>query len=104
MSGIVDIAPTAAEDLLEIHAFIAKDRPNAADRFLQATHRGFEMLADMPGIGRERITSDPGLRGLRSWPIRGFRNFIAFYRPIEGGIEVLRVMHGARDLRARFGE
>jgi toxin ParE1/3/4 len=103
MNRFVDIAPAAAADLIEIHAYIAKDRPRAANRFLTAAHRGFEMLADMPGIGRERVSADPKLKDVRSWPIRGFRNFLVFYRPTEAGIEVMRVVHGARDLRGRFG-
>jgi plasmid stabilization system protein ParE len=29
-----------------------------------------------------------------------FRNYLVFYRPIRDGIEVLTVLHGARDLHA----
>jgi plasmid stabilization system protein ParE len=28
----------------------------------------------------------------------GFRNYVIFYRQIDGGIEVLTILHGARDL------
>ena len=35
--------------------------------------------------------------GLRRWRVRGFENFLIFYRPIDDGIEVLRVLHGQRD-------
>src|SRR5918993_883091 len=99
MRRTVDIAPAAAEDLLEIHAYIARDKPRAAGKFLAAARRGFEQLADMPGIGRRRVSADPNLQGLQSWPIRGYRNYIAFYRTTDTGIEVVRVIHGARDLR-----
>ncbi len=35
---------------------------------------------------------------VRFFPIRRHRNHLVFYRPIPDGIEVLRVLHGARDL------
>jgi toxin ParE1/3/4 len=37
---------------------------------------------------------------LRIWRIDGFPNHLIFYRPIEGGIEIVRVLHGARDIDA----
>jgi toxin ParE1/3/4 len=40
------------------------------------------------------------MAGLRSWAIRGFATFLVFYRPTQRGIEVIRVLHGARDLDA----
>ncbi|MBI4604738.1 MAG: type II toxin-antitoxin system RelE/ParE family toxin [Planctomycetes bacterium] len=36
--------------------------------------------------------------------MRGFEQHLVFYRPVEDGIEVVRVLHGARDLRAILGE
>lgn len=44
----------------------------------------------------------PKAAGIRSWSITGFPNHLIFYRPVEGGIEVLRVLHGARDINAIF--
>jgi toxin ParE1/3/4 len=38
------------------------------------------------------------LSTLRQWPIRGFENYLIFYLPTEAGIDVLRVLHGARDI------
>jgi len=37
--------------------------------------------------------------GLRSLPVG---NYVVFYRGREGGIEVIRVLHGARDIDALF--
>jgi toxin ParE1/3/4 len=37
---------------------------------------------------------------VRNFPVRGFRNHLIFYLPVQGGIEVWRVLHGARDLPA----
>ncbi len=60
------------------------------------------MLADMPGMGAPR--EHGGLKGLRMWPVRGFERHLIFYRPIEDGIEVIRVLHASRDLEGLLGE
>ncbi len=39
---------------------------------------------------------------MRRWRIRGFENFSIFYFPIEDGIEVVRVLHGAREIERLF--
>ncbi len=31
-------------------------------------------------------------------PVSRFRNYLIFYVPVPGGIDVFRVLHGARDL------
>jgi toxin ParE1/3/4 len=54
----------------------------------------------MPGIGRAWESDEPRLADVRVYPVPRFRNFLIFYRPIENGIEVLTVVHGARDLGA----
>lgn len=51
-----------------------------------------------------RDFTTPGLEGIRSWVVKGFENYIVFYREIPGAIEVLRVLHGARDVLRALGE
>ena len=46
----------------------------------------------MPGMGPARPDLAPDLRYL---PVA---SYLIFYRPITGGIEVARVIHGARDV------
>ena len=97
------VAPEAKEDLDAIHAYISGDDPDAADRVLEATLATFEELARMPGMGRPRTFTQSGLRGLRSFRVEGYRNYLIFYRPVTNGVEVVRVLHGARDLDALLG-
>jgi toxin ParE1/3/4 len=52
----------------------------------------------MPGIGTKYQHQHPALAGLRYFPVSRSRIDIVFYRPIASGIEVVRVLHGARDL------
>jgi toxin ParE1/3/4 len=56
----------------------------------------------MPGMGALREFSNPRYTGLRSWPITGFERILIFYRPTADGIEVLRILHGARNLERFF--
>ncbi|MCZ7640563.1 MAG: type II toxin-antitoxin system RelE/ParE family toxin [Verrucomicrobia bacterium] len=59
-------------------------------------------LESAPAIGRPRRFRQPGLR---SWQVPGFRRWLLFYRPLDQdrGIELIRVVHGARDLRRILG-
>ena len=98
------VSPEAEHDLDEIHAYIFGDNPDAADRVLEAALATFEDLAKMPGMGRPRTFTHSGLSGLRSFRIEGFRNHLIFYRPVTDGVEIVRVLHGARDLDALFSE
>jgi toxin ParE1/3/4 len=92
-------------DLDECAEFIGRDSPRAALRFLEAADEQMERLAGAPTIGSSFWeTDDPRLTGLRFAPIRGFEKYLIFYRPIRNGIEIIRVLHGARNLRKLFGE
>jgi len=38
------------------------------------------------------------------WPIGGYEKHLIFYRPVEGGIEIIRVLHGVRDVKGLLEE
>ena len=52
----------------------------------------------MPGMGERRESANPRLAELRVWRVEGFEKHLIFYRPTQGGIEIVRVLHGARDI------
>jgi toxin ParE1/3/4 len=82
----------AKADLDGIWLQIALDDVLVADRFIDRVLSRCQLLADRPKMGRGR----PELRaGLRSFTIG---SYLIIYRPRAGGIEVVRVLHGARDL------
>jgi toxin ParE1/3/4 len=83
-------------DLVEIGFRIAEENPAAADRWLDLIETKCRLLAQAPELGRRREDLAPDLRG---FPVG---NFVIFYRPIADGIQVIRVLHGARDLPAIF--
>jgi len=85
-------------ELAAIWDCIAIDNLDAADRFLEAAYGTFQELAWMPSLGRTRKFSQARLHNLRSFRIKDFENYLIFYSPIQEGVEVFHVLHGARDL------
>jgi toxin ParE1/3/4 len=98
------LAPCVEDELWAIWDYIAQDNPGAATRVIEAAYETFRSLAAAPGLGRPRKFRDPRLKGVRSWRVSGFDNYLIFYRPTPDGIQVLHVYHGARDIDALFGE
>jgi toxin ParE1/3/4 len=94
--------PAANRDLIDCFEYIGTDSEESATRFLRAAEDTFLALARMPGMGVAISFSDSRDRNLRRWRIRGFENFLIFYRPLEDGIEVIRVLHGAREIERLF--
>lgn len=90
------VSNAARLDLDEIWFYIAQDDPDTADRFIRLIVSRFPNLASMPQMGWQREELSPRLR---SFPVG---NYIIFYRPMENGIEIVRVLHGARDLPPLF--
>lgn len=75
-----------------------------ADRFFVQAEATFARLARMPGLGTRYEPDEPLHADLRYFPIARFRKYLFFYRPVPGGIEVLRVLHGARDIAGILAE
>jgi toxin ParE1/3/4 len=98
-------APQAERDLDEIAAFLqGRSGPRLAVRFLRAAEATFRLLATSPGIGQRHRSKVPGMKGVRNFGVVGFSKYRVLYQPTDEGIEVLRVVHAARDLDALFGE
>jgi toxin ParE1/3/4 len=84
--------PLARADLLDIWNYVADDGPAKADRLLDIINKHCQTLARFPKMGRAR--NELGV-SLRSFPVG---NYVIFYREISKGIEIIRVLHGARDI------
>jgi toxin ParE1/3/4 len=88
----------ASEDVLLIWVHIAEDNVRAADALVDTFDQKLTMLADSPGLGQLRPELAPALR---SFPVG---KYLLFYREAaRGKIELVRVIHGARDLPTLFG-
>ena len=88
--------PTAENDLDDIWFFIDQDSPDNADKFLDEIEETCRKLARFANMGRNRDDLHPGLQ---SFPVG---KYLIFYLPINGGIEVVRVLHGMMDIDALF--
>jgi toxin ParE1/3/4 len=101
MAKIV-IRPEAESDLDAIYTYLGRSSHLVAERFLAAVQGALETLAIMPELGSRSESSHKTLADLRIWPIRGFRKYLIFYRVLSDGIEIRRVLHGARDIESLF--
>jgi toxin ParE1/3/4 len=90
------VSEAALSDLNGIWYYIAEDDPVTADKFIRALVARFPMLASMPEMGRKREELSAGIRSF------AVGNHVIFYRRIENGVEIVRVLHGARDLPPLF--
>jgi len=90
--------PLAEADIFEIWDYIADDSFEAADRWLDQLDEILQLIATQPMMGRAREELE---HGLRSFP---FGRYVTFYMPTSNGIDVVRVLHGARDIDALFGD
>ena len=88
--------PEASRDLDEIADFIAEDDAPAAARVVDAIEEKCRALAAMPGMGRSREEFAPGLRSSPAG------RYLIFFRPVADGIQVIRIIHGSRDLPRFF--
>jgi toxin ParE1/3/4 len=93
------VLPAADSDLDAQAEYLAREASlETALRFYDAASSTFGNLTLMPAVGELRESSNPRLAGLRIWHIEGFPNHLIFYRIIDGDIEIVRVLHGARDI------
>ena len=86
----------ALHDLTEIWFTLALDSRTAAMRVVEAIDRRILALADFPEMGPIREDVAPDLRML----VEG--NYLILYRVRSEAVEIVRVVHGARDLASLF--
>ena len=92
----VIIRDAAYRDLERIHAWIANDRPGAADAVIERILQSIGLLEDHPLAGRARDEVRPGLRSIAARP------HVVFYRVTDDAAEIIRVLDGRRDIEEIF--
>jgi toxin ParE1/3/4 len=92
----IRISPRASADLTEIWSYIADDSVANADAFIDKLDETIQMLANQSGAGRRREELAPGIL---SFP---FGRYVIFYHGNQDAIEIVRVLHGARDIQTIF--
>ena len=85
----------ANRDLLDIFEWIAQQAQDVAtaERFVARLRDRCDEIASLPGtLGREREDLGPDLRSF-AW-----RSYVIVFRYAAGAIEIIRILHGMRDL------
>jgi toxin ParE1/3/4 len=86
----------ANEDLIEILTAVGRYSPAAADRLADEIERGCQIHAAFPLMGSNREQLAPGLRSF------AIGKYVIFYKPLDDGIEIIRVLFGRRDFPPLF--
>jgi len=92
----IRITNEAKADLIYIWSYISQNNESAADAQIDKITDKFDELLANPLMGRERIDITPVVR---SFPVG---NYLIFYQLVEEGIEIARVIHGARNIPNLF--
>lgn len=90
--------PQAIRDLKETWHYIADDSPTSADKVVLQIEERLQLLLQFPQMGRKRPELERGIQGFV------IDSYVVFYLAVEDGIEIVRVLHGARDSPAQFGQ
>ncbi|MBF2078189.1 MAG: type II toxin-antitoxin system RelE/ParE family toxin [Synechococcales cyanobacterium T60_A2020_003] len=86
----------ASQDLNEIADYFAETSLEAGERFFLTFAQKCRQLVAFPNSGKSYAYIRPGLRGL------SIDGYIIFYRVLDDGIEILRVLSGRRDFPTLF--
>lgn len=93
------LLPQAELDIDEATIYLAREASvEIGLRFFDAAHKTFRALLDTPGMGKIKKVNNPKLASIRQWRVTGFEKHLIFYRAGSTGIEIVRVLHGARNI------
>ncbi|MBU1722867.1 MAG: type II toxin-antitoxin system RelE/ParE family toxin [Gammaproteobacteria bacterium] len=98
------IRPQAESDIDEIITWLLENNPAEATRFVMELRDTFELLAENPLIGATRQYRLPALRGIRMFPLKKYSAYLIFYLNSQDTLEIVRVLHGRRDLQGLFND
>ena len=104
MPSRIERSEASLRDLEELIDFLRGRNPEVAQRFAAATDTTFRFLAENRQVGQLCDFANHQLAGMRVCRIESFRNYVVYFRPTRDGVEIIRVLHGARDLGAIFGD
>ncbi len=102
MSREIFKRPQAERDIEECFVYIAEDNLDTGVFFLVAVEDSLEQLAKFPLLGKQRDFADKRFQNIRMWRVKGYEKYLIFYQVTENTIEVIRVLHGSRDIEELF--
>ena len=96
--GEIHKHPQVIQDLIEIATYIAENDLDRSDRFLQAAEETFKQLGKMPQLGKQSNFSNPHLQNIRQLAVKEFGKYLIFYQTTKVGVQIIRVLHGSREI------
>lgn len=68
-----------------------------AKKFVSTTQAAVRNIVAFPGSGAPQGPRSPRLQGVRMWIVPGFTEYLIYYRATPEGIEIIRLLHAARN-------
>lgn len=99
---LVEKSPQFIEDLRGVAEFIAEQNVNASMRFLSSVEEMARHLSICPISGTACKFSQPIVEGSRMIAVKRFRNYLIYFRLLDGRVELVRLVHGARQQQTIF--
>ena len=95
-----ELTAPARADLLEIWNYLVENAGiDRADRVIASLHKAMLRLAGTPGLGHlHHDLADESLRAYVAY------SYLIIYRPDQRPLQIIRVVHGARDLAILLGQ
>ena len=94
--------PRAELDIDEQYLYLGRQSSELADRFIRQVELTAAALLDSPDAGIRWSSIHNRLTDLLVSKVKRFPNHLIFYRPCDEGIEVVRVLHRARNIEQLF--
>ena len=104
MSLSLSILPAAENDLSEIGDYFDERNDTLSHRFYGQFWKTVQTLTASPNLGERCRFRNPATKDMRVWQVDGFSNYLIFYRLNGEQLEILRILHGARNYETMFNE
>jgi len=88
----------ASRDLNDIADYFTNHNVEAGEQFFREFERRCQQLVNFPNLGKSYAEIRPNLRGL------SLKGYIIFYRLLDDGVEILRVLSGYQNFSKAFQE
>ena len=99
------IHEAAEEDILcQIEWYAEQGLTDVSQRFGLSVISSINAMLDSPQTGASRMTRNPALIDLRTWPVSGFSDFRVYYLLRGEQLQVIRVLHSKRNTDAILEE
>lgn len=102
--GEIRKRPQVIRDLIDLATYIAENNLDKSDQFLHGVEETFKQLGQMPQLGKKCQLNNSRLQNVRQIAVKGFRKYLIFYQITAGEAEIIRVLHGSRDIESILGD